>query len=88
MPFVLGEAGEQIQHEAAVGGARVDAVLYGAEADATFAEHGHGVQGVDDRPAEAVIPPHDDGVTFLSYSRRGLMPGPSDGFLASKVTAA
>ena len=87
-PFVVGEAGEPTQHWAAVGAARVDAVLYGAEADATVAEHGHGVQGVDERPAEAVIPPHDDGVAFLAYSRRRLRPGPSDGFLASEARAA
>ena len=59
------QTGDEVDHEAACGGGRVDGLVEAAKVDASAGEVVDGVHEVGQGASEAVEAPHDEGVALV-----------------------
>jgi hypothetical protein len=64
LPLELGQGTEDVEHELAARGRRVDVLGQAAKADLAGREGVHSVDEVAQGAAEAIKAPHDDGVAW------------------------
>ena len=65
----LGQAGDEVDHEAAGGGCCVDGLVEAAEVDASTGEVVNGGHEMRERASEAVETPHDEGVALVELGQ-------------------
>lgn len=64
-----GQAGDEVDHEAAGGGCCVDGLVEAAEVDASTVEVVNGGHEMRERASEAVETPHDEGVALVELGQ-------------------